>query len=91
MGQPIDFAGTNMRLLPPDGADNVNDMPTFTNGTCSVSCWKLSPAEVVEVNATGRVYLAVLSGRTQPAVFVGDAATVRAVVTDCGGAWEAQA
>lgn len=91
MGLPINFQGSNMRLLPPEGADNVIDMPTFTNGTCSVSCWKLSPAEVAEINATGRVFLAVLSGRTQPPVFVGDEATVRAVVADCGGAWKAPA
>lgn len=89
MGQPIDFAGTNLNLLPPEGADTVSAMRGFTNAVCCVSCWKLSPAEVAAVNATGRVFVSVLSGSTQPPIYVGDEASVRAVVDDFGGAWEA--
>lgn len=87
MADPIDFCGANMRLMPPEGAENVSDLHTFTNGICSVSCWKLSPREVAEVNATGRVFIAIMSGRTQPPVFVGDEEAVRSVVVDYGGVW----
>lgn len=87
MGFPVQFEGANVLLRAPEGAENVSDMHTFTNGMCSVSCWELSPEELAEVNRTGRVYLSVFSGRTQPPVFVGDEATVRSVVVDFGGVW----
>lgn len=78
-----------MVLRPPEGAENVSDLHTFTNGMCSVSCWQLSPEEIAEVARTGRVFLSVFSGRTQPPVFVGAEQEVRAVVVDFGGVWRA--
>ncbi|RVM91480.1 hypothetical protein [Sinorhizobium meliloti] len=87
MGIPVQFSGANMLLRAPEGAENVSDMHTFTNGMCSVSCWELSAEELAEVNRTGRIYLSVFSGRTQPPVFVGDEETVRSIVVDFGGVW----
>lgn len=87
MGAPVQFEGANMLLRAPEGAENVSDMHTFTNGMCSVSCWELSADELAEINRTGRVYLSVFSGRTQPPVFVGDEETVRSIVVDFGGVW----
>lgn len=87
MGEPIDFHGANRKLLPPKGSDTMGELPTYTNGICSVSCWKLTPREVAEINRTGRVFLAIMSGETQPPVFVGDEESVRSVVAGTGGAW----
>jgi len=87
MGIPVQFSGANMLLRAPEGAENVSDMHTFTNGMCSVSCWELSAEELAEVNRTGRIYLSVFSGRTQPPVFVGDEESVRSIVVDFGGVW----
>ncbi|MDX1127465.1 hypothetical protein GOL24_24715 [Sinorhizobium medicae] len=87
MGIPVQFTGANMLLRAPEGAENVSDMHTFTNGMCSVSCWELSTEELAQVNRTGRIYLSVFSGRTQPPVYVGDEESVRSIVVDFGGVW----
>jgi hypothetical protein len=62
MANAIDFAGSNRKLLPPQGAENVEALHTYTNGMCSVSCWELTQEELAEVIRTGRVFLTVLSG-----------------------------
>lgn len=87
MGYPVNFHGTNMKLNPPQGSENVEPLHTFTNGVCSVSCWELSAEELAEVIRTGRVFLSVFSGRTQAPVFVGSEGTTRSVVVDFGGVW----
>ncbi|MBD9635950.1 hypothetical protein IB277_06535 [Ensifer sp. ENS07] len=87
MGAPIQFEGANMLLRAPEGSENVSDMHTFTNGMCSVSCWELSVDELAEINRTGRIYLSVFSGRSQPPVYVGDEESTRSVVVDFGGVW----
>lgn len=76
-----------MLLRAPEGSENVNDMHTFTNGMCSVSCRELSAEELAEINRTGRIFLSVFSGRTQPPVYIGDEESVRALVVDFGGVW----
>lgn len=88
MASPVHFSGANMRLLPPDGADNVQEMSTFTNGVCSVSCWELSPGEIDAINRTGRIWLSCLTGQTSPPVYIGSEEAVRAVVVDFGPVWK---
>lgn len=90
MAQAVDFPGSNMILKAPDGVENVSDLHTYTNGACSVSCWQLSPEELAEVARTGRIYLSVFSGRSQPPVFVGGEGEVRGLVVDYGGVWRAR-
>lgn len=88
MATPVEFAGANMVLrAPPGREETVSDLHTFTNGNCSVSCWELSPEELAEVQRTGRIYLSVFWGRTQPPVFVGGEEEVRSLVVDYGGVW----
>lgn len=88
MAHPVNFSGANMRLLPPEGSENVQELATFTNGFCSVSCWKLEPDELAEIARTGRIYISIFSGRSQPPVFVGSEDSVRGVVVDFGGVWK---
>jgi len=85
MAAAVQFPGSNWFLGPPAGAENVVGMHTFTNGHCSVSCWELSAEEMVEVNRTGRIFISILSGRTQPAVFVAPESVMRGFLVDYGG------
>lgn len=87
MGHPVNFQGANVVLNPPKGDDSVQPLHTFTNGVFCVSCWELSPEELAEVNRTGRVFLSIMSGRTQHPAFVGSEDAVRSLVVDFGGVW----
>jgi hypothetical protein len=83
MGEPIRFEGCNTLMR--GGADNVQDMRVFRNGTCSVSAWRLSTEELAVVVASGGVvYLSVFMGGDQPPVFVGSEDTVRGICADYG-------
>ncbi|MFD1328278.1 hypothetical protein [Mycoplana ramosa] len=88
MAQPVNFSGANMLLRAPEGSENVSDLATYTNGFCSVSCWEFDADELAEILRTGRVFLSVFSGKTQPPVFVGSEASMRSVVVDYGGVWK---
>lgn len=47
----------------------IGDLAVFRDPTQLVSCWQLTPAEVLDVMRTGRIYLFVL-GQTHPPVHV---------------------
>lgn len=88
MAEAVKFGGSNMVLHAPEGMEeSCSDLHTFTNGNCSVSCWRLTPEELAEINRTGCVFLSIFSDRTQPPVFIGAEETVRSVVVDYGGVW----
>lgn len=84
MGEPVEFAGANTLLGPPNGAENIVAMHVFRNGTCCVSCWRLRPEEVAEVMRTGRVFVSVFAGPTQPPIFVGGEQETRELIADYG-------
>jgi hypothetical protein len=87
MGYTVDFDGANTTLR--GGREDVADMRTFRNGVCCVSCWEFSQEEIEAIAKTGRVYISVFSGETQPPVFVGSKSTVRGLVADYGsGVWK---
>jgi hypothetical protein len=88
MARAVDFEGSNKTLNAPKGVENVEQLHTFTNGRCSVSCWELDADELAEIARTGRVYLSVISGETQPPVFVSSESGMRAFVIDYGGTWK---
>lgn len=87
MAEAVYFEGANRKPGPPPGSENVGDLYTYTNGLCSVSCWQLTPEEIAEVARTGRLYVSILSGPSQPPVFLGGEDEVRALVVDYGGVW----
>lgn len=84
MGHPVDFKGSNKLLGPPRGSDNVYEMNVFCNGVACVSCWELTPSEKEEIARTGRVFISVFSGYTQPPVFVGGEEQTRSLIADYG-------
>lgn len=88
MARAVPFPGSNFYLGAPRGADNVEGMPTFTNGNCSVSCWELTEDELAEVARSKRIFISVLSGKTQPPVFLAPESVMRGFLVDYGGTWK---
>lgn len=91
MAITVDFQGTNMRLRAPQGdEDRVQPLRCFTNNHVVVTCWKLTPDEMVEVMRTGKIWVAQLSGRTIHPTLVADAETIRELCLDHGGTFPRQ-
>lgn len=93
MAQGIDFPGSNKTYTSPgtrEGTpdDRVRDLHVFTNGVCIVSCWKLTPEEIEEVNKTGCIFISIMSAPQLYPFFVGSEKNVRDVIQDFGGAWK---
>jgi hypothetical protein len=88
MARAVKFEGANRVLGAPKGVENLEPLHTFTNGSCSVSCWELEPEELAEVVRTGRVFLSVMSGERQPPVFVSSESIMHGFVVDYGGTWK---
>lgn len=72
MADPIRFPEQNKVLAPPPETKDyeIAPLPIWTDGEQCVSCWKLSWRERLHALITGRVWCAVLSGRTQPPVSI---------------------
>lgn len=86
MGYPVQFPGSNRVLRPPEGHDEVSvrSMHTFTNGFHSVSCWQFDKDEIEEIVRTGRLFCSVLSGQTQPPIYLGTEQETRNLIADVG-------
>ena len=73
--KPIQFKYSN-RILQPSGKEyspnvrGVAPLAVWTDGEQCVSCWKMSLGERLSALLFGRVWLALLSGETQPPVYV---------------------
>jgi hypothetical protein len=71
--QYIDFPEANRTLTRPAGmaADECGSLPIHNDGRTCISCWQMSPEELVQAHLNGgRVYLGVMSGTSQPPVFL---------------------
>jgi hypothetical protein len=78
---PIKFKEANKCLKPPINWDAekygvCSDLWTYTDGNQSVSLWKLSWKERWQVLRYGKVWLGVMSGKTQPPVWVDSQKTI---------------
>lgn len=71
MADPVKFQGFTDFLNAPAGMENCVALPILriADGQI-VSCWKLTPEEIENIQKTGVVWLSVFSGRTQPPVLV---------------------
>jgi hypothetical protein len=76
--KPVKFKEQNQQLGPPPGMseDECSPLPVFTDGKQCISCWELSPEEIEKVKRTGRIWLSVVSGQTQPPVWMSAEETV---------------
>jgi hypothetical protein len=73
MAKPIPFDEQNKILRPPSAKPDgmtIIDLPVWSDGTQCVSCWKLSLKERVMALLFGKVWVALLSGHTQPPVYI---------------------
>lgn len=72
MPTPELFPEANVVLGPPKGVsdEECGTLPVRRNGETLVSCWRLSPAEIEEIQRTGCVWLSIWGQVTQPPVLV---------------------
>ena len=70
--KPVKFNQANRKLLKPESMtdEECESLWVFTDGTQCVSCWKLSFKERIKALIFGNVWLGVLSGHTQPPVWL---------------------
>lgn len=76
MAIPIEFEHQKTVLQPSgkeysENVTGVDPLPVWTDGEQCVSCWKMSWRERLSALIFGRVWMAVLSGYTQPPVWIG--------------------
>lgn len=76
--KPIKFDEANKNLLkPPNMTDEeCSSLWVYTNGTQCISCWKMNWKKRLSALLFGKVWLSVLSGQTQPPVWVDCCKTV---------------
>ena len=70
--KPVSFKEqTKILQRPPTmPAEQCIPLPVYTDGTVCINCWKLSLMERLMAAIWGRVWLSVLSGSTQPPVWL---------------------
>jgi hypothetical protein len=70
--KPIDFPQSTKVLQKPSSMTEkeCSLLPVWSDGEKCVSCWKPSFIERLKILFTGKVWIGVLSGNTQPPIFV---------------------
>ena len=70
--KPIEFKEQNRILSKPDSMteEECSSLPVFTNGNECISLWQLSEEELQKIQETKCIWLGVVSGITQPPVFL---------------------
>ncbi len=78
--KPVNFKRSN-KTLQPSGAKysanvtGVEPLHIFTDGEQCVSCWRMTWKERLNALIFGKVWVATLTGQTQPPLFVEAAKT----------------
>lgn len=75
---PINFREANKLLNKPTGMtdEECSLLPVFSDGEQCISCWKMTRKQRISALLHGKVWLSVLSGGTQPPVWLDCAKTV---------------
>ena len=75
---PVKFPQANKSLLKPASMtdDECSSLWVYTDGNSCVSCWQLSFRQRLSALMHGNVWLCVLSGQTQPPVWMDVSKTV---------------
>ena len=70
--KPIKFKEANKNLLKPQNMtdEECSGLCVYTDGEQCISCWKMNWKQRIMSFLFGRVWLSVLSGQTQPPVWV---------------------
>ncbi len=69
---PAPFKESNRTLRKPDSMtdEECGSLDVFTDGKVCISCWQLSFAERIQLLLFGRLWLCIVSGPTQPPVWL---------------------
>lgn len=69
---PISFKESNRILNKPASMtdEECSSLPVYNDGSLSVSCWRGSIIDRLRFLLTGKIWLGVLSGHTQPPVWI---------------------
>lgn len=75
---PIKFPEANKNLLKPESMtdEECSSLWVYTDGTQCISCWKMSIKQRLSALMHGRIWLSILSGKTQPPVWLDSGETV---------------
>lgn len=70
--EPIKFKEANKCLAKPQTMtdEQCSSLWTYSDGEQSISCWKMSWKERIKALVFGKVWLGVVSGNSQPPVWV---------------------
>ena len=76
--KPTVFEESNVRLLKPESMtdEECGSLDVYTDGEKCISCWEMSFKERLSALIFGKVWLIVISGKTQPPVWLGCRKTV---------------
>lgn len=76
--KPIKFEQANKNLLKPESMtdEECSSLWVYNDGRECISCWRLTWKERIKALLFGRVWLSVLSGRTQPPVWLACCKTI---------------
>ena len=78
MIEPIKFPEANKNLLKPNETtdEECRSLWVYCDGEQCISCWKLGWRERIFALFFGKIWLSVLSGNTQPPVWIDSRKTV---------------
>lgn len=76
--KPVKFKEANKNLSKPNSMSDAEcgSLWVFNDETQCISCWKMSFKQRIKALFFGRVWLSVMSGHTQPPVWLDCAKTV---------------
>lgn len=76
--KPIKFNQANKNLLKPNSMteEECSSLWVYTDGNQCISCWKMNWKQRIKALFFGKVWLSVMSGETQPPVWVDCCKTV---------------
>lgn len=76
--KPIKFPEATKTLVKPESMNDKEclSLPVWNDGTQCISCWRMSFTQRLSALLFGRVWLSVMSGRTQPPVWLDCCKTV---------------
>jgi hypothetical protein len=78
MMTPTEFNEQTTILGKPSGMsdEECGSLPIFSDGNQTISCWKLSLKERLQILIFGKIWVGVVFGKTQPPIWLSSNKTV---------------
>ena len=76
--KPVKFKEANKNLLKPNNMtdEECSNLWVYTDGEQCISCWKMTIKQRLSALFFGKVWISVLSGQTQPPIWLDCTKTV---------------